>query len=53
MARSFGDWMEEVDAALERLSGMSSGDLPDWPYRDAYDDGLNPISVAREVLSES
>ena len=46
----FTAWMAKVDALMARSCGMSSMDLPDWNYRDAYDDGASPSSAARQAI---
>lgn len=48
---SFEQWMQKVDAVLEKKCGLSHHDLEDFCYRDAYDDGEAPSTVAREVLA--
>jgi hypothetical protein len=50
---TFEEWMREVDAELNRLLFLDSGDLPDWNYRDAYDSGEDAVDVAQEVYSEN
>jgi len=47
----FREWMREVDAYLEQRLGMSSDDLPDWLYRDDYDDGLSPEEAAENAIA--
>lgn len=48
---SFDDWMKLVDFHIARmLSGLTSDDLPDYLYRDAYDDGHIPHTVARRAI---
>ncbi len=47
---SFETWMSKVDAALETACGLGSLDLPDWGYRDAFDDGMSPQTAAKKVL---
>ena len=51
--RSFMLWLSDVDAELVRRSGLGVDDLPDWLYRDAYDDGAYPVDVARDVLADN
>ena len=53
MRRTFEDWMAEVDRWLEDKCGLSSLDLPDACYRDAYDDGESAARFAREVYREA
>ena len=43
-------WMKEVDSLISRQIGLGANDLPDFLYRDAYDDGRTTKSVAREVI---
>lgn len=45
--------MQEVDKVLDRICGVCSLDLSDYCYRDAYDDGRTPSSVARAALRNS
>lgn len=47
---SFEAWMKQVNAALEKAVGLSSEDLADYAYRDAYDAGKKPASVAKAVI---
>lgn len=54
MARqSFGEFMKKVNSALEKKCGLGAGDMEDYCYRDAYDDGDSPSAVARAVLANS
>ena len=50
MERTFEDWMNEVNQAVERIAGMSSDDLPDVCYRDMYEDNMRPATAARHAL---
>ena len=45
-AAGFETWMQHVNAHLVRLCTMTADDLPDWGYRDAYDDGIRPAQAA-------
>jgi len=47
---SFEAWMQEVDNAVSRRTGMSVHDLPDVPFRDWYDDGVPPRSAAARAI---
>lgn len=54
MARpTFEVWMAAVDRAVERRVGLSVHDLADYPFRDAYDDGVPAARVARDVINEA
>lgn len=43
-------WMEQVDCFIGKYCGLSTYDLPDWRYRDAYDDRVAPSRAARQVI---
>lgn len=47
----FKVWMEKVNHYVIRYCGMDYQDLPDWNYRDAYDDCVAPSRAARSVIS--
>lgn len=47
---SFDEWMRVVSAAVWRLAGMAADDLPDYCYRDAYEDGVRPVAAARQAV---
>ena len=46
----FETWLEQVNGYMARLCGMSAYDLPDWNYRDAYDDGVKPTTAAKRAI---
>jgi hypothetical protein len=48
--RSFEDYMRVVNVWLERRCGLSSDDLPDYCYYDAYDLGDPPERAAKKAL---
>jgi hypothetical protein len=50
---TFTAWMSQVDEDLWELAALVSGDLPDWDYREAYDDGEDSLNVARAVLADN
>lgn len=47
---SFQAWKRLVDAALLAGCGMVGDDLPDYGYWDAYEDGVDPRTVAKRVI---
>lgn len=53
MADTFEQWMKEVNDAIFNTAYVDSRDLPDWHYRDAFDDGMDPKDAAVEVLEEA
>jgi len=49
----FREWMGQVDMAIDRMTGhqgLTSSDIADFEYRDAYDDEATPNETAREAL---
>jgi aromatic ring-opening dioxygenase catalytic subunit (LigB family) len=50
MKLHYTTWKLLVDAELNRLCGMTSYDLPDYCYADAYEAGKQPKTVARLAL---
>ena len=50
---TFEEWMRDVDLAVEAISGVSTLDLPDWGYRDAFEDGLTADEAADAILEEN
>ena len=52
--RDFDEFMRRVDACIARLSsGLSSSDLTDYCYRDAYEAGERPAHVARAAIAKA
>lgn len=49
--QTFEEWMARVNQLMDNYCGMVSEDLPDWCYRDAYDDGRTPGAAAREAIA--
>jgi hypothetical protein len=50
---TFEAWMSKIDSSLERKCGMSSSDLEDFSYRQAYDDGESVSDTVSAVLENS
>lgn len=49
----FREWMGQVDMAIDRMTGhqgLTSSDIADFNYHDAYDDEATPSETAREAL---
>jgi hypothetical protein len=42
--------MHNVDLVIQRIAFISADDLPDYCYRDAYDDGMTPAQAARRAV---
>lgn len=50
-SNAFEGFMNQVDRILARELGMESSDLPDFLYRDAYEEGQSAHEVAADVIS--
>ena len=49
---AFAQWLDQVNRQVEGMLGFSIHDLEDRNYRMEYDDGLEPVEVAEQVLRE-
>lgn len=49
----YEEWMRHVNRIVQRETGMSVDDLPDWLSRDAFDIGLTPKEGAMECISNA
>ena len=47
---SVGAFTRAVDAILLDRVGLSSSCLADWGYWDAWDDGMEPVLAAHDVM---
>lgn len=50
---AFNLWMAKVNSALYIRCGMGADDLPDYTYRDAFDNGDKPDAVANRVIKQA
>ena len=51
---SYGQWLEAIDAIIEREAGVSLDDLADLVFfRDTYDANRTPEHVAARLLEEN
>lgn len=48
---TFEAFMMAVDRAIAAKVGLTSRDLADWMYWDAWEDGMMPKQAAREALA--
>ena len=48
--QTFEEWYAEVDQWVVRKCGLSRDDLPDWNYRDAYEDGVQAHHAAAKAI---
>lgn len=45
-------WMAKVDGTIMAICGLTSGDIADWGWWDAWADGLTPDEAAECALEE-
>ena len=50
---TFSEFMEMVNEEIEMECGLSSDDLPDYLYYDAWKDCISPSEVAEEVIGSA
>jgi hypothetical protein len=50
LKKNFDAWMADVDRWLITYAGCAHEDLPDWDWRDAYNDGRWPRLEALKAL---
>jgi hypothetical protein len=48
--QSFEQWKRNVDLIIQRKTGLSADDLPDYCYRDAYEDDLSALTAANRAI---
>lgn len=46
----FNQWMRQLDAAVLYRAGVSVHDLADQPFRDWFDEGIEPSQAAELIL---
>jgi len=49
----FDRWRLLVDEYVKRMVGVSVDDLPDYPYRDAYEGDQSAVDVAQDILART
>jgi hypothetical protein len=47
---TFEQWMQRVDAHVQNVLGLSVYDLPDCPFRDWYEYGMQPERAAKKAI---
>ena len=50
-APKFAAWWAKVDAIVESKLHLGTGNIGDWDYASAFEDGRSPASAAKEVVS--
>ena len=50
--QEFNDWLAAMDKLFVVEYGLSYQDFPDWGWRDAYEDGLNPEEAVQSYKEE-
>ncbi len=49
----FDAWMADLDKACIAEIGLGYSDLPDWDFRTAFDDGIDPVTAAKGVIADA
>lgn len=49
---SYTEWKQQVDKELVKEIGLTSDDLPDWRFFDAFEEGQEPKEVAMELIQQ-
>lgn len=47
---TFGEWMRQIDLLLEIRLNLHSDDLPDFLWRDAYDEEQDTAEAVNNAL---
>lgn len=45
-------YIRKINVLLEKEVGLTTDDLPDFNFVDAYADGVSPREVVAEILNE-
>jgi len=53
MITLFESFRMAVDLELQRRYGLTSDDLPDFHYRDNFDNGISVIATVEEALENA
>jgi len=48
--KTFKEWMDKVDQEIKGVTDLTSEDLPDYMFYDAYEDGVDPAETAAKCL---
>jgi len=51
--QTFEQWMKLVDKAVEAKIGMTTMDLPDIDFYDAYENGKSPSTTAVKCIKNA
>jgi hypothetical protein len=50
LAYTFAEWLIRVDRIVQDQTGLGAEDLPDWNYREAYEQGVPPLTAAKRAI---
>jgi hypothetical protein len=50
---SFVEWMKKVNRVVVSVAGLSVRDLPDQPFREWFDEGMDAHEAAELTLEDS
>lgn len=49
---TFSGWLKAVEAEVVRITGLGREDFNDWGYAAAFEDEVEPVQAARDMLAE-
>lgn len=50
---SYDDWFALVDKFMWQTYGIGAEDIPDWPSRDWYDDGMRADQACESAIEHA
>lgn len=50
---TYSEWYSKVNAIVGSKAGVGVDDLPDFPSRDQYEDGVSPEDAASDALYDA
>ena len=49
---AFAEWWTAMNFIVEKETGLSLNDFPDWDFASAFDSGMAPADAAEEFLED-
>lgn len=50
-ALTFEQWLAAIEDEVVRITGLGREDFTDWQYADAFEEGVEPVVAARDMLA--
>ncbi len=51
-SQQFNTWMKKLDSICGDRLGVSLDDLPDMPFRDAFDNAISPLAFFNKTVQK-